>query len=487
MANPLGSTPGIIVGVGVGGAAAAALEPAIEQPRQQAWAKKKQKILDVGLLARLVAQGAMELDQATTEAGLDGYDTDKLAALTYLAQTVPPVAEALTLWRRGLISDALFDHVLVKNGLDQRYVPGLQKLKTSEPLPPAVVANAIVRGIVKAPFPLPVEPPTTTGNVPAFPTSAIDAANEAAQSGMDTDRLFVETAIAGRPMSPEAAAVAYFKGLLELVDYQRAISEGDVRNEWSDAILENQRPITSPVTAAGLRLRGWKTQAEALAYGEKHGADAEFMDNLYLDRGRPATPRQIHLGYARGASYVGETLTEDQAIARGVLQSDIRPEWEAIEAQNVWTYPSPFVLRQLTQSGAFTEAQTEQILLESGWKQEYATAAAQFWAGGPAGKTIEETRSELADEFTYGFIGEPEYRSALTSLGLTGHQQDLEVLHSEVAAIKTERARAVTGIHSKFVKGTIDEAAAQTALQQLGMQADAITRAIDYWTVEADA
>src|SRR4029077_11633066 len=100
MAGPLGSAPGIIIGVGVGTAAAAALEPAIEIPRQDAWNRLPNRILDAGTLARLVAQGGVDLGAAHAEAQREGYAADKVDALVYLAQTVPGFGEALTLYRR---------------------------------------------------------------------------------------------------------------------------------------------------------------------------------------------------------------------------------------------------------------------------------------------------------------------------------------------------------------------------------------------------
>src|SRR5215472_15312757 len=116
MALPGEGVAGIIIGVGAGAATSAALAPAIEVPKQEAWAANPHRILDVALLARLVAQGGIDLGTAETDAKRDGYSPDKLDALVYLEQTVPGFAQALDLWRRGLIGDPLFEHALVKAG-----------------------------------------------------------------------------------------------------------------------------------------------------------------------------------------------------------------------------------------------------------------------------------------------------------------------------------------------------------------------------------
>src|SRR5262249_13847615 len=134
-------------------------------------------------------------------------------------------------------------------------------------------------------------------------------------------------------------------------------------------------------------LKGHATQAEMYAGGALTGYTPEQMDLLYLDRGRPATARQIRVGYARGARVEGVTGDVEAAIDVSTKLSDIRPEYAPIERAASYSLPSAFVLRGLTQSGAFTEAQAEQILLQSGWLPEYAKSAAQFFARGSAAKT----------------------------------------------------------------------------------------------------
>lgn len=487
MAGPLGSTPGIIVGVAVGSAAAAAIEPAIELPRQEAWGNNPNRILDPGTLARLVAQGGIDLGDAETEAKRDGYAADKVGALVYLAQTVPGFAEALTLWRRNPDSFAdLWSHALTKAGLDARYLPFLNQLKDDR-LSPPLVALAIVRGIIKDPGFLPVGPPTAEGKVKAFPVSALDALGEAAAFGFDRDRLFVQTAISGRPMGPEAAASAVFRGILERVDFDRAVAEGDIRNEWADAIFESSRFILSPAEWAGLRLRGWKTAEESYEGGAQHGATAETMDDLFLNRGRPATTHQVHIGFARGGRLAAAGNDEKATFTKSIQESDIRPEWTDILWAGRYTMPSAFVLRALVADGTFTAAQGEEILLESGWRPDLAHLAATKWAQGTGAAAKDLTRTELADEYVLGFIEEGEYREHLTTLGLVGHEQDLEVLHAEAAAIKAERNRAVTDIHAKFKKGEIDAARATQVLTELGMHEVAVDRAVSYWTISRDA
>src|SRR5215468_9607374 len=169
MASGLGSSPGIILGVAVGGAAAAALEPAIEVERQDAWQRLPHRVIDVSQLARLVATGGLSQADAHTLAHRHGFPDSQVDALIYASQVTPPVAELLTLWRHGLIQDDLWTHGLVKAGIDRRYYPAMNELKTAALPGIGDVAYAVVRGILPSPDWVPVKPPKEPPGFNAFP------------------------------------------------------------------------------------------------------------------------------------------------------------------------------------------------------------------------------------------------------------------------------------------------------------------------------
>src|SRR5579864_2237996 len=82
----IGSTPALIVGTAVGGAAAAAFEPALEVPRQSAWQSAPNRLPDVGLIAALVAGGKVSLADGTQMAQRLGFDQGPFESLIWLAQ-----------------------------------------------------------------------------------------------------------------------------------------------------------------------------------------------------------------------------------------------------------------------------------------------------------------------------------------------------------------------------------------------------------------
>lgn len=379
MASVLGSTPGIIVGVGVGAAVSTALEPAIEIPKQEAWNRNPNRILDVGLLARLYAQGGVSLDVAYKTANRQGFSDDKLDALIYLAQEAPDLALTLELWRRGRIDETQVDHALAKAQIESQYWGPLKELFGNR-LDPAVIAVAIQRGIMKDPGFLPVGPPTAEGNVKAFPVSPLDPLVEATAQGIDEDRLFVETAIVGQPLALVEAAQAYFRGIITIDDFKRAVAEGNTRNEWGDAALEVSRRILSPHDYAELQLRGYLTETERNAGAAKVGMSEADAQLLYDVLGRSIPVHQITTGQARGGVFNGPTDQIPTEYIQSLQRGNLRPEYYNLAYANRYTVPSYFVLRALLQAGSITEMEGEQYFLDLGWPPELAKAAAATYA-----------------------------------------------------------------------------------------------------------
>jgi hypothetical protein len=360
-----------MVGIGVGTAAAAAIEPIVEPGRQQAWTNAPNRVLPPALYAQLVAQGAMELGVGQGLGKREGFNEDQFNRLVYLAQRAPDLAIALELWRRGRIGEPLVDHALAKEQIDTRYWSAIKDL-FSERLSPPVIALAIVRGIMTDPGFLPVGPPATEGKVRAFPVSTLDPLAEAQALGFDRDRLFVETAISGRPAPPNEAARAVFRSILERVDFDRAISEGDIRNEWAETLFEVAREILTANQYAELQLRGFLTPAERRANTDKHGMSTSDSDLLYNLLGRSIPVHQVTTGEARGGKFNSTAVTIPDAYKQSLQRGNLRPEYYELAYANRYSYPSAFFFRLLLTNGTLTAAEGEQAFLELGWSPKWA-------------------------------------------------------------------------------------------------------------------
>jgi hypothetical protein len=387
----LGSTPGLIVAAGVGAAASVALEPAFEVPKQDAWSRLPNRILDAGTLASLVAQGGVVLgdpDGSTDGSAYDaarrqGFGSDKLDRLVWLALRAPPHSEAQDLRRRDKINHEQLLHSFAKDQIEPQYWDALADL-VDDRLSPQNVAVAIVRGLMDNPGILPVGPPSAEGKIPKFPVSGIDPVAESQASGVNKDRLAVLAGIFGRPPGPQEAASATFRGIIEKVDYLRAIGEGDVRNEWAEAIFEAARQILTSGEYAEAQLRGFLTPDERRAQTARHGMSDADSDLLYNLSGRSIAEHQITTGEARGGVFEGPIDTIPKAYLQALQRGNLRPEYFNLAYANRYSYPSAFVLRSLATSGEITQDEAHQTLLEIGWPPALAAKVSASWA--PAGE-----------------------------------------------------------------------------------------------------
>jgi hypothetical protein len=192
-----------------------------------------------------------------------------------------------------------------------------------------------------------------------------------------------------------------FRSILQRVDYDRAISEGDIRNEWADAIFETARQIPSTVDFVQGHLRGWIDVAAMQAGAARHGMSADDLDLTFKIHGRPPSWHQVWIGLQRGGTYDGPTDIIDPAFLKALQESDLRPEWYNLLWHSRYNYPSPFVLRQLTSSGAISEADAEQVLKFEGYEPAFAKQIATAWAGGSAATAAADPHVKKAETSLY--------------------------------------------------------------------------------------
>ncbi len=450
-------------GVAVGAAVSRSLNPLTQKLTNETWQLYPDVPPDPYFLAAGVASEQVDRNAAKSWAAENGIGGDQWAALVAIADNGPGVGYAYQLRRRGKISDAEFRTALKRSAIEDQWVEPLAAL-LRQLLSPAELANAVVQGF----------------------RSLEDATADAELQGYTAADFHTMVDVTGLPPGPETLQEWTRRGIIGEAELAQGIREGHTKVKYIDEYVESLKRVLSAAEYAGLWIRGWLTESEAKAGGALTGYDAAAMDLLYKNRGRPATPRQIRVAYERGAKIGGFAGGIDEAIRRVVHQSDIRSEYADVEIAASYSLPSPFVLRGLTQSGAFTEAQAEKILLQSGWLPEYAKAAATFFAKGTTAKGAHQTQAELADEYVTGFLSESQYREHLTALGLTGDALDLEVIHADVAAIKSARAAAVTKIRNLYEKGDITEDHFRNALGKLGMHPVPIAREVAYANVVKD-
>lgn len=468
MADLLGGVPGIVVGVGVGAAASAALEPAIELPKQTAWQANPNRILDVNLLARLVAQGGVSLQSARDSGERDGYSNDKVDALVYLAQTVPGFAQVLDLWRRDLIDPDLVQHALTKEGVDQRYVDQLLKLKTAEIIPPPDLAYMVIRGLVPDPFGFDGPSSPTDTAIEDIPELSIDTLAEAARSGWDQTRFEALVGRSGLAPAPIFAAQAFFRGLITYEQYLTIIKKGDLRPAYANVILGGAREIPTAGQFAEAWLRGYLTQTQAEAGAARHGMSADDIDLIHLNMGRPTPVHQVTTGLARGGTYPSLYTDVPEPYRDAIRESDIKEPWASIAYHNRYTYPSAFVLRTLAQAGELGDtAAVEQILLEIGWNPEFAAKVAAAWtAGGGTGdahvtKAANQLWTATHKAYLASEASDADVTQMLNLIGVAASAQPQVLALWQAERSLVRKGLTAANYHKAFSKGDTNDATGQ--------------------------
>ena len=443
-----GSTPALIVAAGVGAAASVALEPAFEVPRQDAWSRNANRVLDPGLLARLVAQGGISLGSAQGEAARSGFDSDKLDALVWLTQTVPGTAELMFLWRYGIIDKATWREGMVKLGQRPDFIDAMAQTFTL-PLDQGAIAVAIHRGIMDGAGLLLQEPPTTPGKVPIVPPSSIDPVAQAAALGISKEQLRILVGNTGLPLSLGEMLQLLNRGKVTEDDVKRSVAESNLRNEYMDVAVDLRRRLLTPHDYAELQLRGYQSKDERDAGAALSGMTAADTQLLYDMLGRSVNVHQVLIGERRGGKYTeGQSFAEQTAgippeYLSSLERGNLRPEFYQLAYANRESYPSYFVIRPLVQSGAITLERATELFLGMGWPEDVAKAApAAFKGTAGTGST------------------DPHVGKAETQLW--------------------------NATHSSYVKDRTDDATATANLGTIGVAADSIPKVLALWQAERE-
>ena len=441
-------------GFAIGVAVAPTLNPLTQALANEAWTLYPDVPPDAVLLAQGVAQGQIDASTARAWASSTGFGDTQFDAMVAVFDGGPGLALAFELWRRGLIAEPGFRRAARREGLEQEWIDALVGLRRRL-LSPSALANAVVQGF----------------------RSQAEAAADAELQGVDAGDFTTMVDVTGLPPGPETLQEWTRRGIITQAELGQGIREGHMKTKYIDEYVASLERVLSAPEYAGLWLRGWITEAEAKAGGAQTGYSSDEMDLLYKNRGRPATVRQIHIGYARGASLPG-AANEEEALETAVKQSNIRTEYVGLLKAQRYTYPSPFVIRALAQAGTFDTATTRQILIESGWRPDYAELTADAWTGAdeaaPSAKWADRARSSLFSalraDYMDGGADEPLTRDGLARVGATGGEQDAIITMWEWERDNVRRDLTQAQILKLYKKTVWQREQALARLEDLGME-----------------
>ena len=423
-----------------GFAAARALEPAAVTISQDAWNAAPVRRIPPDIAAAVAAESIAAYNDMASEASYDGWDASRFAYLYHVNLVAPGSGELLTMLRHGTINPGNFSHGLRKNKLEPMWDDAIAELQTQR-LDPAQLALGVVRSTVKDPGLLVVTLDTEGSTIPPYPQWPGDTLAEFAAGGVDADRARVLVGSVGLPMSPQQAASAAFRRIINRQAFNLSILEGDIRPEYADAIFEQARQIPTAHDFVEGYLRGVQTQQEMYDGSALHGMTQANTDLLYEITGRPISTHQITTGLARGGNYPSQYSDVPEPYQDAIRRSAIRPEYADLDYANRYSYPSGFQIK--SEAPVMGEALTEQTLLEIGWKPELAKFFATKWSAGTGTTTA----------------ADPHVTKAQNQLWTT--------------------------VHTLHKKGEITDAQATAALPSAGVDPATIPAILAIWDVES--
>ena len=445
--SALSIAEGIGVGTAIGAGVSGLITPAVQQGINDANSLFPVKPPSYFMLAEGVAKGRVDPKWAADRALESGISNDAFTRLTEIAQIGPGLDVAYQLWRRRIIDPAGFKRAVEEEAIDTSWVPLLEQLHDVL-LTPAELANARQQEFIDD-------------------TRLHD---EGALQGYTPERMDLLYKMAGLPPGVIEGLEMLRRGIIDEPTFRAIVAEGHTKTKYTDDLLQLRKRILSGYEAAGLRLRGWITAQESYALGALDGWEPNEMDQLYLNRGRPAAPGQMYTAAARGIDGPDGRPMDEPQFMKGIRESDIRPEWGPMLWESRYLYPSLFQLTRLVTSGAIDPVLGAEWARKARYAPEVVAALEASWkgqTGGTAAKWAGRAQSRLFtvahNEYVALGITEGQARTALGEVGVGAAEQDevIRLWNAEITIRRLELSPAE--IRREYRKNviTLDEAMAE--------------------------
>jgi len=367
--NPFGAITlptQLFLSFALGHAASPAIEPFAASIENEAWAAHTVKPPTIYTFAPMDARGKLVGYPVNDWAHFQGFSDNVLAALKDGSLVGPDLADLFEMWRRGEIGQTEFETGMTTLGVQPAWFGHLESLKRVH-LSPAEAANARQQQFI------------TQGEQEAI----------AALYGITTDDADIQFELAGLPPGVETGLQMWRRGIIGKAEFDQIVAEGHTKTKYTADLEALKNQVLSASTYVRAHLKGHATQQEMYDGGALTGYRPADLDLMYLSEGRPATAHQIHIGYARGAE-LGAGISEQEAIATSVKQSDIRPEYTDLIYAGRDTYPSLFQITRLVTGGTISADTGATWAHKAGLAAEVVTALHASWAG-TGGATAADT------------------------------------------------------------------------------------------------
>lgn len=408
-------------------------------------------------LAELGAKGFMDLQTVFSLSGGQGYSETITAELIAAAKAYPDVTTMLEMLRRNLISvndaQVFLNHAGIPVELHGQFL-ALKDIVIS----PADLADMVVRGI----------------------KSHGDAAQAAAQSGVnasDFDALVLDT---GEPLGLQQMLEAYRRGFINQARLVHGIRQSRIRDEWVDVAEALRFEPMSVADAVNAVVQNHMDQGTGNRIAEENGLAPGNFDILYETAGEPLSRTELEDLYNRG-------LVTEAEVKQGLRESRLKNKYvDAAFALHRRVIPVRS-LHEALRLGSITHDDAVKIAMEDGYTQHDAEILVSTGASHKIETYKNRVVSAIESMYEDNAISQVEAEDMISGLGFSATEAKFIIQSADFRRSARFASQVTTFVRGRYVGRRIDRTTASNDLDRFGIPAPQRDNLLALWELEREA
>lgn len=454
MASFIGGTiTSSVISGGIGDLATNALAPTVHaiigtQPHAE---------LSVADVAQAKARGIFIGRDHEDEAARAGFNADRFHALVEMSYRRPDVGQIWDAVNRGEISEDAGRGALLQLGFRSGDVDTLMAMRRIL-IDPARLADLVTFGVL----------------------SEDDATPMAERTGMTAADFHMLVLGNGTPPSNEDLAFALRRGIIDRDRYIRGLTQSSLRNEWIPFVEKMVLQPMSVADAVEAVVQSVLPDAEGQHIATQNGLIPEHWAPLVELNGNPPSVQQSialwHRGFFTRAQLeqaIRESRTKNKYVQDMISLSE--------------TLPPERTITSLVAKGALTADRGMALLLNRGYAPDIAQALLDSAHTTKTTKQRELTASQVTTLYADRAVTRDKAVAMLTDLAYDADVIDWELSLADLARRRKFVEAAISKVRALYVSFRMDENAATTTLDSLGVAPDQRDDLLTIWGLERES
>lgn len=426
-------------------------------------------------LAEATLRSYLAEQDAAREARDQGVTVDRFKVLTLLAGDGIGPEQAAEALRRGLIKpdgkgpdSTSYVQAIAESRLHNKWGQVLFEL-TRALLSPSDAADAVVRGYLQP-----------------------DAGRAVAKlSGVDTKDFDIMVHLAGDPLSPTQLAEALRRGIIpessgnpDVPGFAEGIKQGRLADIWIPVLKDLAKIWPTPVDALQARLVGQIDDEESKELYAKFGGDPKYWQLLFNTRGEAPSPLEAITMANRGFMPWDGLGPDVTSFAQAFHEGRWRNKWQDVYRKFAEYQPPEGTIVTLLARGVIDDDQAAKHLIKLGMTDELAASYIEYAHTEALGPYRGASINMVLTAYREQIITADQATQILLSLHMTPQAIALALAYEDNNRAFTAINSAVTRIRTLFAARKITKNTAVSALQQLGVQPQAVDGMVKSWSIE---